>query len=213
MIFSKIILLIYSTLGKFCSLFYDQKTFQLLIKGKRIFFTNLYKSKFKSFGKNSYIYGNFRNITGLEFIFVGDNCQIRENVRLTAWSKRGEQNFRPEIIIGNNCSIGTDSHITAINSIRLGNNVRMGDKILITDNSHGRFTFEDLKLPPNERPLFSKGPVVIEDNVWIGEKATILPGVKIGYGSIIGAGSVVTKDIPAFSMVGGKPAKIIKILS
>ncbi|MDR2406844.1 MAG: sugar O-acetyltransferase, partial [Bacteroidales bacterium] len=56
------------------------------------------------------------------------------------------------------------------------------------------------------------GSVVIEDNVWIGDKVTILPGVHIGYGSIIGANAVVTKDVPANCVVGGNPAKIIKVI-
>lgn len=67
-------------------------------------------------------------------------------------------------------------------------------------------------LPPLFRPLFSKGPVIIGKNVWIGDKATILPGVTIGDGSIIGANSVVTKDVPAYSVVAGNPAKIIKTI-
>ena len=60
--------------------------------------------------------------------------------------------------------------------------------------------------------MYSKGPVIIQDNVWIGEKATILPGVTIGEGAIIGANSVVTKDVPAKSLVVGCPAKIVKTL-
>ena len=70
----------------------------------------------------------------------------------------------------------------------------------------------EMFLPPINRPLFSKGPVVIEDNVWIGDKATILSGVTIGMGAIVGANSVITKDIPAYAVVAGSPAKIIKML-
>lgn len=81
---------------------------------------------------------------------------------------------------------------------------------LITDNSHGGFDREQLKLRPNIRPLVSKGEVIIDDNVWIGEKASILPGVHIGEGAIIGAGAVVTKDVPPFSVVVGNPARIVK---
>ena len=62
------------------------------------------------------------------------------------------------------------------------------------------------------RPMYSKGPVVIEDNVWIGEMVCILPNVRIGKGSIIGANAVVTKDVPANALVGGNPARVIKII-
>ena len=61
-------------------------------------------------------------------------------------------------------------------------------------------------------PLYRKGPVVIEDNVWIGEKASIMPGVHIGKGAIIAANSVVTHDVPAYAVVAGVPAKIVKQL-
>lgn len=67
-----------------------------------------------------------------------------------------------------------------------------------------------MDMPPTQRPIYSKGPVVIGDNVWIGDKATILPNVSIGKGAIIAANSVVTKDVPEYSVFAGNPAKIIK---
>lgn len=68
------------------------------------------------------------------------------------------------------------------------------------------------KIAPNKRPLVSKGTVVIEDNVWIGEMVCIMPGIRIGKSSIIGANAVVTKDVPSYCVVGGNPAKVIKNL-
>lgn len=85
-----------------------------------------------------------------------------------------------------------------------------GKKVLITDNAHGESTPDLLDLAPIKRPLYSKGPVYIEDNVWIGEKASIMPGVRIGKGSIIASNSVVTKDIPPYCVAAGIPAKVIK---
>ncbi len=149
---------------------------------------------------------------GLNHISIGNSVYLGQSLQLTAWDKFGEQLFTPQIIIGNNSAIGDNSHITAINSIIIGDNVLTGKRVLITDNAHGASDPNLLEIAPNKRPLYSKGPVVIEDNVWIGEKSTILPGVKIGYGAIIGANSVVTKDIPPYALVGGNPAKIIKIL-
>ena len=65
---------------------------------------------------------------------------------------------------------------------------------------------------PDKRSATYGRPIVIEDKVWIGINSTILPGVKIGYGAIIGAGSVVTKDVPAMAVVAGNPARIIKTI-
>ena len=85
-----------------------------------------------------------------------------------------------------------------------------GRWVTITDNGHGKTDFDNLKIQPDKRKLYTKGPVVIGNNVWMGDKVTILPGVTIGNGSVIAANSVVTKDIPSFSVAAGNPAKIIK---
>lgn len=82
----------------------------------------------------------------------------------------------------------------------------------ITDNSHGETDYDSLKMPPIKRPITSKGPVIIGNNVWIGDKATILPGVTIGDGSVIAANAVVTKDVPPYSVVGGNPAIVLKLV-
>ena len=103
-------------------------------------------------------------------------------------------------------------HIGAINQIIIGDNVLIGSNVLITDHSHGINDDEDIDIAPSKRKLYSKGPVIIEDNVWIGENVSILPNVRIGKNSIIGANSVVLKDVPAYSIVAGNPAKVIKCI-
>ncbi len=114
------------------------------------------------------------------------------------------------IQIGKKCIIGQYNHITAINKIVIGDNLLTGRNVLITDNSHGCFTEEELAIHPLERELKSKGEVIIGKNVWIGDKATIMPGVHIGDGCIIGANSVVTHDIPSYCVAVGNPARVIK---
>lgn len=179
----------------------------------RLIYTNWIKREFKYFGEKSYIQPYFSCLLGAQYISIGSKCHISSGVQLTAWDNyRGQQTFTPEIVLGDNCSIGEDSHITAINSIRLGNNVLLGKKILITDNAHGTSSAELLEIAPNYRPLSSKGPVVIDDNVWIGEKVSIMPGVHIGKGVIVAANSVVTKNIPPYCVVAGIPAKVIKVM-
>ncbi|MDU1904883.1 MAG: DapH/DapD/GlmU-related protein [Dysgonomonas sp.] len=149
-------------------------------------------------------------IKGGKYINIGKNVGIGAHAILTAWDKYENDHFLPEITIGNNVWIGEDCHITAINKIKIGNNVLMGKKITISDNSHGKIDFDSLSISPIKRPLYSKGEVIIEDGVWIGDKVTILAGVRIGKNSIIGANALVTKDIPDNCVVGGVPAQIIK---
>ena len=119
--------------------------------------------------------------------------------------------MNPEIIIGEHCKFGAYNHITSVNRIVIGNNVLTGKWVTITDNSHGDTDIDTLKVHPAERPLLSKGPVVIGNDVWIGDKATILPGVTIGDGTVVAANSVVTKDLPAYCVAVGNPAKIMKL--
>lgn len=171
-------------------------------------YTGYYSNKFGKFGKHNLILPKFQMTRGLKKIDIGSNCILGHSLQLTLWENDIYPNAR--IIIGNNCAIGDNSHITAFNDITIGNNVLMGKRILITDNSHGETTLSSLKTPPRDRDIVSKGKVIIEDNVWIGEKASILPNVTIGYGSIIGANAVVTKNVPPFSVVVGNPARIIK---
>lgn len=147
----------------------------------------------------------------LNNILIGSSTMIESNVELTSWlSKYGNNTDGPNIIIGNNCYIRRNSHITAVNKIVIGNNLLTGPDVLITDNSHGRLCEEQIGVPPIRRPIYSKGPVIIGDNVWLGEKSSIMPGVKIGNGVVVAANAVVTHDIPDNCVVAGVPAKIIK---
>lgn len=166
---------------------------------------------FKKMGAKTIIRPYTDLIVGKEYIEIGNGCKIGKHVQLTAWDEHNSTHFNPSIVIGNNCQFGGYNHITAINSIEIGNGVLTGKCVTITDNSHGKPGDEcDCELSPIVRTVYSKGPVVIGDNVWIGDKATILPNVRIGEGCIIGANSVVTKDIPPYCIVGGNPARIIR---
>lgn len=148
-------------------------------------------------------------IEGFKYISIGSNTSFQRDIYLTAWDKYGNQQFTPEVIIGSDCAIGAWNHITCVNKIVIGSGLLTGKWVTITDNSHGRTDYESLQIPPMKRMIYSKGPIIIGNNVWIGDKATILPGVTIGDGAVIAANSVVTKDIPSFSVVAGSPAKII----
>ena len=143
-------------------------------------------------------------------IYLGERNSFGDNLYLTAWSQFSDNNNPVLISIGNHCNFGAFNHITATNQIIIGDNCLTGKWVTISDNNHGTTSYEDLQIPPLKRKVISKGSVIIGDNVWIGDKATILGGVVIGDGAVIAANTVVTKDVPAYSVVAGNPARVIK---
>ena len=145
-------------------------------------------------------------------IIVGNNCRIN-GVLLSVGDGK--------IIIGDNFYLGAGSHIGSAKDIRIGDNVIISNHVKIYDNNNHPTLpklREEMSKNYNNRNLWSwqmaeKAPVIIEDNVWIGEYAAILKGVKIGKGSIIGMHAVVTKNVPELSVVAGNPAKVVKKLT
>lgn len=173
------------------------------------FIFNLYTwfigRKFGEIGKGCSI-RPFINTTHPEYIFLGDDvsigllCWIATNTTL---SKRK----LPRLTIGSRVHIGAYSMIIAANKIDIGNNIIMSERVTILDHMH---SYEEVKVPIIDQPISSKGPIVIEDDCFIGANSVILGNVRVGKHSIIGANAVVTKDIPPFSVVAGVPAKVIK---
>lgn len=150
---------------------------------------------------------------GQKRIRIGNRTSILAYSILGCWERHGkDEHYEPEIIIGNDCCIGEYCHITAINKITIGDGLLTGRFVYIGDNAHGGLSMEEAEIPPACRHLKSKGEIKIGRNVWIGDKVTILGGVTIGDNVIIGAGSIVTHDIPSNSMATGVPAKTIKYI-
>jgi acetyltransferase-like isoleucine patch superfamily enzyme len=123
-----------------------------------------------------------------------------------------------KIIIGDYCYIGEQTRIWSAISINIGNRVLLAHNVNIFDNLthpiNPRIRHEQYKAiittgHPKKIDL-SERPVVIEDDVWIGCLSIVLPGVTIGRSAIVGAGSVVTKDVPPYTIVAGNPACIIR---
>ena len=108
------------------------------------------------------------------------------------------------VTIGRGCFIQQCCTLFGRGGITIGNDVFIGPKVNLKTINHD--------VNPDNRSATYGRPIIIEDKVWIGINSTILPGVKIGYGAIVGAGSVVTKDVPAMTIVAGNPARIIKTI-
>jgi acetyltransferase-like isoleucine patch superfamily enzyme len=115
------------------------------------------------------------------------------------------------IHLGDDVFIGPGAHFSSIREIKIGNKVMFGPNVTIIGGDHnttqlGEFMFDvNEKLPENDLP------VIIEDDVWVGTGAIILKGVRIGKGSIVAAGALVTKDVEPYSITGGVPAKKLRM--
>lgn len=109
--------------------------------------------------------------------------------------------------IGNNFYANMDCIFLDINKIIIGDNVMVGPRVSFYTAGHP--IDAEIRIEELEFGL----PITIEDNVWIGGSATILPGVTVGRNSIIAAGAVVTKDVPSNSIVGGNPARLIRVIN
>ncbi len=128
--------------------------------------------------------------------------QVGEHVNIEKNAFFGSGN---DISIGENSGIGINASIQG--PLSIGKFVMMGPDVIIYTRSH---CYERTDLPMMLQGDSEALPVVIEDDVWIGARVVIIPGVTIGRGSIVGAGSVVTKDVESYAIVGGVPAKVIK---
>jgi acetyltransferase-like isoleucine patch superfamily enzyme len=105
------------------------------------------------------------------------------------------------LTVGRECVLGDGVRLALHDEIRLGNNVVINDDCILLTASH------DIDSPDWRQ---TRAPIVIEDQAWIATRAIVLPGVTIGRAAVVGAGAVVTKDVPAFHVVAGNPARTIK---
>jgi acetyltransferase-like isoleucine patch superfamily enzyme len=131
-------------------------------------------------------------------IRIGKECEILDGVLILTYGG--------EIVIGDRCSINPYTVIYGHGGVTIGNDVLIAGGCMIIPNNH---SFSKLDLTIREQGCNARG-ITIEDDVWIGHGCTILDGVTISKGSVIGAGSVVNKDTKPYSISGGVPARFIK---
>lgn len=157
------------------------------------------------FGKNLRLAENVKlDALSEDGICFGDNCSVGINTRIEC---TGSFSFLGKgFKCGNNCGLGTDSFYGCAGGIELGDDVIVGNFVSMHSENHN---CSDTEIPIRLQGTTHKG-IKIGNNVWIGAKVTILDGVHIGNGCVIGAGSVVTKSFPDNSVIAGVPAKIIK---
>ncbi len=133
---------------------------------------------------------------------------LAENVHLYRWSIVELGAGQSSLHIGPNTYIQAGCILNAfVGNIIIGANCMIAHRCTFTPYQHG---FADADQPMREQPLTSRGDIVLEDDVWLGVNVVVMDGVTIGRGAIVGAGAVVTKDVPPLAIVGGVPARVIR---
>jgi acetyltransferase-like isoleucine patch superfamily enzyme len=162
-----------------------------------------YKFIFNKIGSGSKI-GRPLILSGADNISIGTRVIIGKLAWLASDRRFGVS--RGIIEIGDGSYIGNNAHIYSTGSIKIGKKVLIADRVYLSDNAH---SYEDISHAIIDQPVRQLNEVSIGDHSWIGENVCII-GVKIGRHSIVGANSVVNKDVPDYTIVAGSPAKIIK---
>ena len=159
------------------------------------FYFNIAKYLPSSFSRGGKISRRLRTWSASKFIiYCGQNVNIEHGASITSKTS-----------IGDNSGVGINARLHG--EVEIGNNVMMGPECIIYTSNHA---FNRTDIPMCKQGFSRPRKVKVCDDVWIGGRVIILPGITIGSGSIIGAGAVVTKDVPPFAIVGGNPAKILK---
>ena len=166
-------------------------------------FRLVYKKAFLNFGNKSNVIFPL-NINGMKNINIGNDVYIAYKTWLAALPLSGEEHC--ELVIGDGTNIGNFNHIYSTKSIIIGRNVLTADKVYISDNLHG---YEDIQVPVMKQAIKQIGTVSIGDGSWLGENVCVI-GANIGKNCVVGANSVVTKDIPDYCVAVGSPARVVK---
>ncbi|MCA8962851.1 MAG: hypothetical protein KDC38_20145, partial [Planctomycetes bacterium] len=162
-----------------------------------------WRRRFARFGEGSDV-GAGASIGGARFIEIGRSVWIWPGARLEAM---GPDEGKPKIRIGDGCKIHPGIHIGAVERVTIGDGVLIAANVYISDHDHD---FSDPFDPVVSNARVRTAPVDIGDYVWLGEQVMVLKGVTIGERSIVGAGSIVTRDVPPLSIVVGTPARVVR---
>lgn len=162
-----------------------------------------YQYLFHHFGNGSVIFNPLR-LYNPENISIGNNTYINEMAWLSAIPLTGASSCT--LSIGHNCRIGDFSHIFATESIEIKDEVLIANNVYIADNAHN---YSDINIPVHRQNILQLKKVVIGYGSWLGEHVCVI-GASVGNHSVIGANSVVTKDIPDYCVAVGAPARVVK---
>lgn len=163
----------------------------------------------KQLGNKSIVVRPWR-FEGPDYVEIGSHTLIQGGSNICAVSHYQDFSYAPSIRIGDNVYIGHFAFITAIGEISIRDGCVLSEHVYITDFFHGLNPQNGLIM---RQPLDTKGPVHIGPNCFLGYRVAVMPGVTLGEWCIVGANSVVTKSFPAYSMIAGAPARLVKVYS
>jgi acetyltransferase-like isoleucine patch superfamily enzyme len=169
----------------------------------------LYRPRGVTFGERSYIHRPY-SISGRDRVRIGKRSFIRSGLHIQAIHEYAGVAHQPLIEIGDDVYIGSNAYFTAIDKICIGDGSVLSEHVYITDEFHGMDPRAGLIM---NQPLISKGPVIIGRACFLGFRASVMPGVTLGDHCVVGANATVTRSFPAYSMVGGSPARLLKSYS
>ncbi len=172
-----------------------------------IFYIPAFKGRLASYGKRTLLDGGLPFFSGPLTMSIGNDCRISGHTTFSG--RTGSTN--PTLTVGNNVDIGWQTTIAVGNQVILGDNVRIaGQGFLCGYPGH---PIEPISRAEGKADLDSQvGNIILEKDVWLATRVSIIGNVTIGEGTIVAAGSVVTKSLPPFVLAGGNPAKVIKAL-
>jgi acetyltransferase-like isoleucine patch superfamily enzyme len=171
--------------------------------------TPLFQSRLVCSAPRLFLYGGMPLVMGPVDIAIGPDCRMSGQTTITG---RSSGSATPKLTVGRNCDIGWQTTLAVGRRIEIGNNVRIAGRSLIAGYPGHPLdpAARAAGLPDTEEQV---GDIVLEDDVWLATGVTVVAGVRIGRGTIVAAGSVVTRDLPAHVLAGGNPARVIKPLA
>jgi acetyltransferase-like isoleucine patch superfamily enzyme len=176
--------------------------YRLAVRGRNKLFSLLAGGAFDSFGDHTVLQLPIR-LSGEQRMAIGS----RVFVGAGSWLQVVGDGRGVALTIGDGSAIAGHCVLSATHSIRLGRDVALARNVYIADHTHA---YDDPGRPIPEQGLADVRPIEIDDGAWLGQNVVVLPGVRIGRGSVVSANAVVTKDVPDYSLAVGAPARVVR---